>query len=127
MCENPYDSDRFIVEQTSPAQYPRLAGSAKQNNPTDQQCEYCGRWFTIEGLSGHQQSCQTAENPYFRFNEDEGCLEMKKCSFCGGSLAWDTPVEEQGWVHQYNYSDDRPLDERIEQRYPCPYHPEVDH
>lgn len=36
-------------------------GSSEKEDPIDQQCQYCGRWYHTAGLNAHEQNCDFQE------------------------------------------------------------------
>jgi len=72
-----------------------LPGTLNQNDITDQQCQDCGRWFDNSGIAGHRENCLIAENPYFRYNDEEETLEKRQCGICGGMVPWDAEPDDE--------------------------------
>lgn len=83
-------------------------GKNEPEEPTDQQCRHCGRWFSMQGISGHRDACPLAGNPYHRFDPDTGLIEYSPCPHCDRLLRLDRPPADQDSIH----------------RYPCPLHSE---
>lgn len=46
------------------------AGRARKEDPTDQQCQYCGRWFENRGVVGHESGCDFRDLDWLWVDDD---------------------------------------------------------
>lgn len=52
-------------------------GTAEKQNVKDRRCCHCGRWFGIQGHSGHEEHCEFAEMDYLQFDEEAGRMRAE--------------------------------------------------
>ena len=60
-----------------------LPGNPEKSASTDQECERCGRYFTLSGYQSHRENCPVEESDYF-FRDLGGTVTHNRCD-CG---AW---------------------------------------
>lgn len=60
----------------------QLPGKPYPTDETDQECQYCGLWFSLAGIESHEEHCLVRHSPVLSF--DGVKLEARKCPECGG-------------------------------------------
>jgi len=60
---------------------PILKGHGEPHSQTDQECPHCGRWFSIDGLSGHRDACLVKKTDLLDYQTV--VRESSKCGSCG--------------------------------------------
>lgn len=58
-----------------------LSGKPSPELPTDQECEHCGRFFGLDGIESHEESCRLRESESVVYVDGE--YRSSKCEDCG--------------------------------------------
>lgn len=58
---------------------PVYLGDPWPREKSDQECPYCGTWFSLQGISAHSETCPVEESGFL----DGSVAEEEKCDGCG--------------------------------------------